>query len=80
MQQGINTSTDTITADAGSTETAVMLDVQAVADLLTCSTRHVYRLADSGRMPRPIKLGKLVRWSRSVIEEWIAGGCPRCRR
>ena len=80
MLQGINAVEDTTTAEAGSTETAAMLDVQAVAELLACSTRHVYRLADSGRMPRPVKLGKLVRWSRSVIEEWIAGGCPRCRR
>lgn len=37
---------------------AELLDVRSVAARLGgCSTRHVYRLADAGRMPRPIKLG-----------------------
>jgi excisionase family DNA binding protein len=58
---------------------AALLDVRAVARLLDCSVRHVYRLADAGRMPAPLKLGALVRWSRQAIEEWIAGGCKPCR-
>ncbi len=57
-----------------------MLSVDDIATTyLGCSTRHVYRLADSGRMPRPIKLGSLVRWPRAVIEQWIADGCPNIR-
>jgi excisionase family DNA binding protein len=59
---------------------ATLLDVRAVASLLGCSIRHVYRLADAGRMPRPLKLGALNRWSRSTIEKWIASGCPRIDR
>jgi len=59
---------------------AAMLDVKSVADLLSCSTRHVYRLSDAGRMPRPAKLGSLVRWSRLAIESWIADGCPSMRK
>jgi len=42
-------------------------------------TTHVYRLADSGAMPPPVKLGALVRWSRQAIEQWIAGGCKPCQ-
>ena len=61
-------------------EKPAMLDVQGVADLLRCSVRHVYRLTDSGRMPRPVKLGALVRWPRKVIDGWIAEGCPHCRK
>ena len=57
-----------------------LLDVRAVAKLLSCSVRHVYRLADGGRMPAPLKLGALVRWSRQVIEEWLRAGCPAMRR
>jgi excisionase family DNA binding protein len=56
-----------------------LLDVQAVAKMLDCSPRHVYRLSDAGRMPAPVKLGSLVRWSRRAIEEWIAAGCKTCR-
>lgn len=56
-----------------------LLDVHAVAQLLSCSTRHVYRLADSGQMPRPRKLGALVRWDREELEKWLSDGCPTCR-
>ena len=57
-----------------------MLSVDDIAkSYLGCSSRHVRRLADSARMPRPIKLGSLVRWPRSVIEQWIADGCPNVR-
>lgn len=58
---------------------AALLDVGAVAAMLGCSTRHVYRLADSGRMPRPVKLGALNRWRPAEIENWLASGCPSCR-
>ena len=30
---------------------AALLDVQGVTPLLDCSSRHVYRLSDAGRMP-----------------------------
>lgn len=59
---------------------AALLDVQAVAALLSCSTRHVYRLADAGRMPPPVKLGALVRWKIQSLEEWLAEGCPSSRK
>jgi len=55
---------------------STLLDVTSVAELLDCSTRHVRRLADAGKMPRPMKLGALVRWNRQVIEDWINEGCP----
>jgi excisionase family DNA binding protein len=56
---------------------AQLLEVKAVAFLLGgCSRRHVVRLADAGRMPRPIRLGSLVRWRRAELEAWIDAGCP----
>jgi predicted DNA-binding transcriptional regulator AlpA len=57
-----------------------LMDVNAVAVLIGASPRTVRRLADWGRMPRPISLGRMVRWQRSVIEEWIREGCPRVER
>lgn len=56
-----------------------LLDVQAVAHLCDCSPRHVYRMSDAGRMPAPVRIGALVRWSRKDLEEWIASGCKPCR-
>ena len=57
-----------------------LIDVRAVAELLGCSDRHVFRLAKIGRIPRSTKLGALVRWRRTEIERWIADGCPAVDR
>jgi len=59
---------------------AALLDVRAVAALLDCSPRHVYRLADAGRMPAALHVGALVRWRRADIDAWLAAGCPANRR
>jgi predicted DNA-binding transcriptional regulator AlpA len=50
-------------------------DVRAIAAKLDCSPRHVYRLADAGRMPSPLRLASLVRWDLEEIDRWIADGC-----
>lgn len=70
-------------SDKSFTELATMLDVRAVASLLACSTRHIYRMADAGRMPPPIRFGTLVRWrleGPGGIREWIDSGCKPIRR
>jgi excisionase family DNA binding protein len=58
---------------------AQLLDVGAVAEMLGCSPRHVYRLSDAGKMPAPVRLGSLVRWSKTAIAEWVSAGCPSVR-
>lgn len=59
---------------------AVLLDAKTVAALLNCSTRHVFRLVASGRLPPPVRVGALLRWPRAVLEKWIAEGCCRIRK
>jgi len=56
-----------------------LLDVNHVARLLTCAPRTVYRLADAGKLPRPMRLGALVRWRREEVLAWITDGCPTVR-
>lgn len=52
---------------------SLLLTAPQVSELLGISTRHLWRMADSGQFPRPISLGlKLKRWSRSVVERWLA--------
>lgn len=68
-----------MTAIASAVQGAQLLDVFAVAEMLGCSQRHVYRLSDAGKMPPPVKLGSLVRWSAFAIREWIDQGCPAVR-
>ena len=52
-----------------------MLTVDGVAVLLGCSPRTVHRLRDKGRIPQPIRIGGMIRWSRHAFERWIADGC-----
>ncbi len=59
--------------------TAELLDVTTVAAMLDCSPRHVYRMADAGKLPRPLRLGSLVRWRAVELRAWIAGGCSAVR-
>ena len=54
-------------------EPTQLLDVTGVAALLSCSVRHVWRMSDSGRFPRPLGIGvKLKRWPRATVEQWVA--------
>ena len=73
MTQTVNPKTDLGTDR--DTSSPALVDVQAVALMLNCSSRHVYRLSDAGRMPAPVRLGTLVRWSRRDVKSWIAAGC-----
>lgn len=52
-----------------------MIDTAEVARMLSCSKKHVARLAKDGAMPAATKLGGLIRWNRKVILDWIEGGC-----
>ena len=56
-----------------------LADARQVAALLGVSARHVFRLADAGLMPRPLRLGSAVRWEIELIEKWISSGCKSCR-
>lgn len=69
-----------VTVPTSVDDSAKLFNVEAVAEKLGCSTRHVYRLSDAAKMPRPVKLGALVRWPKRVLEEWIDAGCPSCRK
>jgi excisionase family DNA binding protein len=57
-----------------------LVNVKAAAALVGCSDRHVWGLARSGRMPRPVRLGRAVRWRRAELLAWIQAGCPARER
>lgn len=65
--------------DQRSVASAELLDVRAVAVLLDCSARHVYRMSDGGRMPGSIHFGGLRKWRREELLSWITSGCPAVR-
>ncbi|MBI1367094.1 MAG: helix-turn-helix domain-containing protein [Planctomycetes bacterium] len=53
-----------------------MLTAADVAAMLACSTKTVYRMVDRGAIPRPVRLGGMLRWHRAQLDRWIAEGCP----
>ena len=59
---------------------AKLVDAAGVAAILGVSARMVWRMRDSGRMPRPVSIGRLTRWNRAEIDQWITDGCPRVDR
>jgi predicted DNA-binding transcriptional regulator AlpA len=58
-------------------ERAAMLDPGTycagdIAELVQYSMSHVWRLPDAGKMPSCLRVSRLVRWPRKLINVWIA--------
>jgi len=47
-----------------------------LADRLNVSLRHVRRMDAAGKLPRPVRLGRSVRWPLREIEAWLSAGAP----
>jgi excisionase family DNA binding protein len=48
-------------------------DVPDLAALMKCSTRHIRRMIDAREIPGIIRLGRLVRFHRGIVDNWLAG-------
>ncbi len=53
-----------------------MLSAEELADWLKISKRTVWRLKSAGAIPKPVKIGRSVRWQRNEISAWLEKGCP----
>ncbi|MBT5409679.1 MAG: helix-turn-helix domain-containing protein [Phycisphaerae bacterium] len=54
----------------------ISIPASKVAELLAISERHVRKLNSEGRIPRPINLGRCVRWNVAELHRWQAAGAP----
>ena len=52
------------------------LTARDVARLLKVSPRHLATLNATGRLPRPVRFGRSVRWNAEELREWLAAGAP----
>lgn len=52
------------------------ISAEEAAKLLGISKRHFASLHSQGRIPKPINLGRSVRWSVSELREWLDAGAP----
>ncbi|HEY1599473.1 MAG TPA: helix-turn-helix domain-containing protein [Pirellulales bacterium] len=59
---------------------ALALPAAGVARFLNVSERHLWALNSSGRLPKPIRLGRAVRWSVEELRAWLAAGSPERSR
>jgi predicted DNA-binding transcriptional regulator AlpA len=48
-----------------------MYSTDDLAVLFNCSTRHIRRLVFREDFPRPLKVGRLSRWSKPAVERWL---------
>lgn len=74
---------DVATSDRGTRDDhdrGLLIPAAEVTRLLDVSRRALWRLKASGRLPRPLRIGRSVRWRREEIRLWIAAGCPDPRR
>lgn len=46
--------------------------VRTVAKRLSVSERQIWKLLAAGKFPKPIRLGRSVRWPTAQIDDWIA--------
>lgn len=59
---------------------AATYTVAELADLLGVSERHVHRLRDQKKIPGELRVGRCVRFARSIIDGWLSGGAAHPTR
>jgi len=91
LSQGASHLVKQIVGELGKPETTVspgtppsdkagLVDSNRVAELLAVSPRTVWALTSQGAIPKPVRLGRCVRWLEDEIHAWLRAGCPPRQR
>jgi hypothetical protein len=87
--QGQVATSTSATAEQGQVATLIaflLVSINQLSSVGLGSTRHIRRLVDAGKMPAPVRLGKLLRWRMKTgdpttgVRDWVDAGCPSCER
>lgn len=54
----------------------LLVNTNQVAKLLKVSEKTIWTMQTQGRMPKPIRIGRAVRWGYEEIKQWVGAGCP----
>ncbi len=54
-----------------------LVDVNEAARLCMISVSMFYKLNAAGKTPHPVRLGKLLRWRKNELLDWIEAGCRK---
>jgi excisionase family DNA binding protein len=63
-------------AQAPSEVQPLLVGAAEAARLLGISERHFYKLHSSGRVPKPVRFGRAVRWQVAELHAWLGAGAP----
>ncbi len=58
----------------------IALSAEELAERLGVSLRHIRQMDSTQLLPKPIRLGRSVRWSVDEISAWMKAGAPDRRR
>lgn len=47
-----------------------------LANRMGVSLRHVRRMDSAGLLPKPVRLGRAVRWPLDEVDRWLRAGAP----
>ena len=64
----------------GATPPPELVDLAGVAAMLGIGERTARRLDTTGRLPRPLKVGKCKRWRIEELRDWLQAGAPPRQR
>ena len=53
-----------------------LISASQLARVLGISNTSIWRMRSAGRLPKPILIGRLVRWRADEVSRWIDAGCP----
>ncbi len=66
--------TPTATPDAVAPDPLSLLTAAEVAELLQIDVRTLRRMRHERTFPRATRMGRSLRWKRSLVERWLEGG------
>lgn len=62
------------------TEFGLLVGTREAAKLLNVSGRTLWRMYNSGEMPKPIRIGRAIRWGYAELQAWVDSKCPAMDR
>jgi excisionase family DNA binding protein len=74
QSKGRDVLTSTATPDAAAPDPLALLTAAEVAALLQVDVRTLRRMRHERSFPRPTRLGRSLRWKRSLVERFLEGG------
>lgn len=62
--------------DRPNVEGVLLVDADTVAKLLSISKSSLHAFNATGQLPKPVRLGRAVRWNLEELKAWVNCGCP----